>query len=143
MTGNTKDKIISELDKIQQEVREHTEDSRDLLEGMDRDVRRFESMLRMEMGDCKRSGDALEKRLSKLEGVCGRLDGVSESILKIREGTYPIDGAFCMVQTIKISFLYIKSLIMVAKKHVQLIDFGYLSETTFKNSTRKVIVKEY
>lgn len=72
------------------------EDSRDLLDGMDRDVRRFESMLRVEMGDCKRSGDGLEKRLSKLEGVCGRLDGVSESILKIKEGTYPIDGAFCV-----------------------------------------------
>ncbi|XP_070826653.1 EMILIN-1-A-like [Chaetodon trifascialis] len=84
--GNTKDKIISELDKIQQEVTEHIEESRDSLEGMDRDVRRFESTLLVEMGDCKRSGDGLEKRLSKLEGVCGRLDGVSDSILKIREG---------------------------------------------------------
>nr|XP_046254738.1 EMILIN-1-like [Scatophagus argus] len=84
--GNTKDKIISELDKIQQEVREHIEDSRDHLDGMDRDVRRFESTLLVEMGDCKRSSDGLEKRLSKLEGVCGRLDGVSDSILKIKEG---------------------------------------------------------
>lgn len=84
--GNTKDKIISELDKIQQEVTEHIEDSRNHLDGMDRDVRRFESRLLVEMGDCKRSGDGLEKRLSKLEGVCGRLDGVSDSILKIKEG---------------------------------------------------------
>ncbi|KAM9408099.1 EMILIN-1b [Pholidichthys leucotaenia] len=84
--GNTKDKIISELDKIQQEVTEHTEESRDRLDKMDRDVRRFESMILVEMGDCKRSGDGLEKRLSKLEGVCGRLDGVSDSILKIKEG---------------------------------------------------------
>lgn len=84
--GNTKDKIISELDKIQQEVTEHIEDSRDRLDGMERDVRRFESTLLVEMGDCKRSGDGLEKRLSKLEGVCGRLDGVSDSILKIKEG---------------------------------------------------------
>lgn len=84
--GNTKDKIISELDKIQQEVTEHIEDSRDRLDGMDGDVRRFENTLLVEMGDCKRSGDGLEKRLSKLEGVCGRLDGVSDSILKIKEG---------------------------------------------------------
>ncbi|TKS65056.1 EMILIN-1 Elastin microfibril interface-located protein 1 [Collichthys lucidus] len=84
--GNTKDKIISELDKIQQEVTEHVEDSRDRLDGMDRDVRRFENTLLVEMGDCKRSGDGLEKRLSKLEGVCGRLDGVSDSILKIKDG---------------------------------------------------------
>ncbi|TKS65050.1 EMILIN-1 Elastin microfibril interface-located protein 1 [Collichthys lucidus] len=86
LTGNTKDKIISELDKIQQEVTEHVEDSRDRLDGMDRDVRRFENTLLVEMGDCKRSGDGLEKRLSKLEGVCGRLDGVSDSILKIKDG---------------------------------------------------------
>lgn len=49
----------------------------------------------MEMGDCKRSGDGLEKRLSKLEGVCGRLDGVSDSIHKIKEGIVHINGAFC------------------------------------------------
>lgn len=65
---------------------EHVEDSRDRLDGMDRDVRRFENTLLVEMGDCKRSGDGLEKRLSKLEGVCGRLDGVSDSILKIKDG---------------------------------------------------------
>ncbi|CAJ1049968.1 EMILIN-1-like [Xyrichtys novacula] len=84
--GNTKDKIISELDKIQEEVTEHIEDSRERLDGMDKDVRRFESTLLVEMGDCRRSGDGLEKRLSKLEGVCGRLDSVSDSILKIKEG---------------------------------------------------------
>ncbi|XP_029283568.1 EMILIN-1-like isoform X2 [Cottoperca gobio] len=84
--GNTKDKIISELDKIQQEVTEHIEESHERLHGMERDIRRFESTVLVEMGDCKRSGDGLEKRLSKLEGVCGRLDGVSDSILNIKEG---------------------------------------------------------
>ncbi|CDQ96460.1 unnamed protein product, partial [Oncorhynchus mykiss] len=84
--GNTKDKIISELDKIQQEVTEHIEKSRDRLDGVDRDVRRFESTLVVEVGDCKRSGDGLEKRLFKMEGVCGRLDGVSDSLQRIKEG---------------------------------------------------------
>lgn len=84
--GNTKDKIISELDKIQQEVAEHIEESRERWDGVDRDVRRFENTVVVEMGDCKRSGDGLEKRLSKLEGVCGRLDGVSDSISQIKEG---------------------------------------------------------
>ncbi|CAK6983240.1 EMILIN-1-like [Scomber scombrus] len=84
--GNTKDKIISELDKIQQEVTEHTEESRDRLDGLHRDVRRFETMLLLETADCKRSSDGLEKRLTKMEDVCGRLDGVSESISKIRDG---------------------------------------------------------
>lgn len=84
--GNTKDKIISELDKIQQEVREHVEDSRDGMDEVGRDVRRLESFLLVEIGDCRRSGDGLEKRLSKLEGVCGRLDGVSDSIVKLNQG---------------------------------------------------------
>ncbi|XP_041710519.1 EMILIN-1 [Coregonus clupeaformis] len=84
--GNTKDKIISELDKIQQEVTEHIEKSRDRFDGVDRDVRRFERTLVVEVGDCKRSGDGLEKRLSKMEGVCGRLDGVSNSLQRIKEG---------------------------------------------------------
>lgn len=86
LTGNTKDKIISELDKIQQEVREHVEDSRDAVDGVGRDVQRLESFLLVEIGDCRRSGDGLEKRLSKLEGVCGRLDGVSDSIAKLNQG---------------------------------------------------------
>lgn len=76
-------------------MREHVEDSRDIVEGMDRDVRRFESMLLLEVGGCKKSGDGLEKRLSKLEGFCGRLDGVSESILKIKEGMIPSAWCFC------------------------------------------------
>ncbi|XP_068616367.1 EMILIN-1b [Brachionichthys hirsutus] len=84
--GNTKDKIISELDKIQQDVREHVEDSRDRLDGMDRDVRRFKDTLLMEVADCKRSGDGVDKRLSTLEGVFGKLDSVSDSVGKIKEG---------------------------------------------------------
>uniref|UniRef100_A0A672FZE6 Elastin microfibril interfacer 1 n=1 Tax=Salarias fasciatus TaxID=181472 RepID=A0A672FZE6_SALFA len=84
--GNTKDKIISELDKIQQEVMEHQEDSRDRMDRADRDLRWLERSLLVETGECRKSGDGLEKRLSKLEGVCGRLDGVSESVLKVREG---------------------------------------------------------
>ncbi|XP_024911622.1 EMILIN-1-like, partial [Cynoglossus semilaevis] len=84
--GNTKDKIISELDKIQLEVTEHTEDTRDRLEDLNRDLQRLENTVVSDLGDCKRSGDGLEKRLSKLEGVCGRLDSVSESVVKIKEG---------------------------------------------------------
>ncbi|XP_030630719.1 EMILIN-1b [Chanos chanos] len=84
--GNTKDKIISEIDKIQQEVTEHIEDSKMRFDSVDRDIRRFGSNVVVEMGDCKRSGDGLEKRLSKLEGVCSRLDSVSDSLRRIKEG---------------------------------------------------------
>uniref|UniRef100_A0A672SEG5 EMILIN-1-like n=1 Tax=Sinocyclocheilus grahami TaxID=75366 RepID=A0A672SEG5_SINGR len=84
--GNTKDKIISEIDKIQQEMTEHIEDSRIRFDNVDRDVRRFGNNFVVEMGDCKRTGDGLDKRLSKLEVVCGRLDSVSDNLQKIKEG---------------------------------------------------------
>lgn len=62
------------------------EDSRDHLDRMEQRVRQFERMLLVDTADCRRSEDMLEKRLSKLEGVCGRLDGVSNSIHKFRDG---------------------------------------------------------
>ncbi|XP_043959682.1 EMILIN-1b isoform X2 [Gambusia affinis] len=99
--GNTKDKIISELDKIQQEVTEHVQRSQEQLDRTDRDVRRLESMLVAEMGDCRRSGDGLEKRLSKLEGVCARLDGVSDSISKVKEGlNHHVSGLWSHVSSL-------------------------------------------
>ncbi|XP_056624229.1 EMILIN-1b isoform X1 [Triplophysa dalaica] len=80
--GNTKDKIISEIDKIQQEMTEHIEDSRIRFDNVDRDVRRYV----VEMGNCKRGGDGLDKRLSKLEMFFGRLDSVSDNLQKIKDG---------------------------------------------------------
>ena len=59
------------------------EDSRGLWDGTAQDLRRLEGAL----DECGRSGEGLEKRLSKLEGVCGRLDGVSHSVDKIKEGS--------------------------------------------------------
>ncbi|KAM9465940.1 EMILIN-1b [Clarias gariepinus] len=78
--GNTKDKIISELDKIQQEVTEHIEDSKQRFDNIDRDIKRFGHNF------VERTGNGLEKRITKLEGVCGRLDSVSENLQKIKEG---------------------------------------------------------
>lgn len=75
-------------------MREHIEDRRDNLEGMEGDIRRLENMLLVEMGDCKKSGDGLEKRLSKLEDVSGRLDGVFDSIIKLKEGRVGMDLAY-------------------------------------------------
>lgn len=62
------------------------EESRDYRDRMNQDVHRFKNMLLVEMAECRRSGDGLEKRLSNLEGVCGRLTRVSDTIDKIREG---------------------------------------------------------
>ncbi|KAG7461135.1 hypothetical protein MATL_G00206720 [Megalops atlanticus] len=84
--SNTKDKIISEIDKIQQEVTEHIEDSKGRFDHVDREIIRFGNNFMVEMGDCKRSGDGLEKRISKMEAVCGRLDSLSEGLQKIKDG---------------------------------------------------------
>lgn len=61
------------------------------LEGVERNIRRFESVLLLEVGDCKKSADGLEKRLSKLEDVSGRLDGVFDSIVQMKEGSVDTD----------------------------------------------------
>ncbi|KAI1895854.1 hypothetical protein AGOR_G00111050 [Albula goreensis] len=84
--SNTKDRIFSEIDKIQQEVTRHVEDSRGRLDHFDREIRRFGNNLVVEMGDCRRSGEGLDKRIDKLEGVCGRLDSVTDSLRRIKEG---------------------------------------------------------
>ncbi|KAJ8410302.1 hypothetical protein AAFF_G00202830 [Aldrovandia affinis] len=84
--SNTKDKIISEIDKIQQEVNEHIEDSKGRFDHVGQEITRFGNNFMVEMGDCRRSGDGLEKRLSKLENVCGRLDSVTDGLQKIKEG---------------------------------------------------------
>ncbi|KAL4630433.1 EMILIN-1-like [Arapaima gigas] len=84
--SNTKDKIISEIDKIQLEMSEHNEDSKSRFDQVSREIHRFGNNFMVEMNDCKRSGEGLEKRLSKMEDVCGRLDSVSDSLQKIKEG---------------------------------------------------------
>lgn len=57
------------------------------LAGVERNIRRVESVLLLEMAGCKKSADWLEKRLSKLEDVSGRLDGVLRSIVQMKEGS--------------------------------------------------------
>ncbi|KAM4694603.1 EMILIN-1 [Discoglossus pictus] len=69
-----KEKIISEINKIQQEVTEHIEYNR-----------KFVSTVHDETQDCRRSSAGLEDRVSKLENVCVQLDTVSGSLHKIKE----------------------------------------------------------
>ncbi|KAJ8290590.1 hypothetical protein GJAV_G00014950, partial [Gymnothorax javanicus] len=84
--SNTKDRIFSEIDKIQQEMTRHLEDSRSRMEHVDHEIRRFTNTFVVEMGDCRRSSDGLEKRISKVEDVCGRLNSVTDGLQKIKDG---------------------------------------------------------
>lgn len=82
----SKDKIYSELDQIHEDLTKHKEDSKESFDDIGRDISSFNSNVMIEMGECKRSQDGLEKRILKIEGVCNRLDLLSENIHRIKDG---------------------------------------------------------
>ncbi|KAG8431781.1 hypothetical protein GDO86_019953 [Hymenochirus boettgeri] len=83
--GTTKDKIISEINKIQEDVTDHIEDNTEKLDNVQKEIKRFESTVLEETQGCRRSMGGLEDRVSKLENVCVKLDTVSGSLHKIKE----------------------------------------------------------
>ncbi|XP_071383742.1 EMILIN-1-A-like [Centroberyx affinis] len=83
---NTNDDIMTEVDKVQKELTEHVDDSKLRFGGLDKEIQIIRSNYVTEVGECRRSSDGLEKRLSKMEGVCGRLDSFSDSLQRIKEG---------------------------------------------------------
>ncbi|XP_067273888.1 EMILIN-1-A isoform X2 [Pseudorasbora parva] len=78
----SKDNIYSELDQIQDHFNKHKEDSKGRFDV----ISSFNSNLMIEMGECKLSREGLDKRLSKLEGVCSRLDSLSVNLQTIKDG---------------------------------------------------------
>ncbi|XP_005371402.1 EMILIN-1 [Microtus ochrogaster] len=72
--GATKDRIISEINRLQQEATEHVTESEE----------RFRSLEegQAQAGQCP----SLEGRLGRLEGVCERLDTVAGGLQGLREG---------------------------------------------------------
>lgn len=72
--GATKDSIISEINRLQQEATEHVTESEE----------RFRSLEegQAQAGQCP----SLEGRLGRLEGVCERLDTVAGGLQGLREG---------------------------------------------------------
>ncbi|KAF1376316.1 hypothetical protein PFLUV_G00210240 [Perca fluviatilis] len=83
---NTKGDLISEVDNLQKELTEHVDDSKIRFGGLEKEIQIIRSNYVTEVGECRRSSDGLERRLSKLEGVCGHLDSFSDSLERIREG---------------------------------------------------------
>ncbi|XP_077076912.1 EMILIN-1-A [Siphateles boraxobius] len=76
------DKINSDLDQIEDDFNKHKDDSKERFDG----ISSFNSNLMIEMGECKLSREGLDKRLSKLEGVCSRLDSLSVNLQTIKDG---------------------------------------------------------
>ncbi|XP_036922631.1 EMILIN-1 [Sturnira hondurensis] len=72
--GATKDRIISEINRLQQEATEHVMESEERFRGLEEGQARA--------GQCP----SLEGRLGRLEGVCERLDTVAGGLQGLREG---------------------------------------------------------
>ncbi|XP_041661750.1 EMILIN-1a [Cheilinus undulatus] len=83
---NTKDNILSEVDNLQKELTDHVDDSKTRFGNLGKEIREIRSNFVTEIGECRRSSDGLDQRLTKLEGVCDRFDSFSDSLVKIREG---------------------------------------------------------
>ncbi|XP_070781878.1 EMILIN-1-A [Enoplosus armatus] len=83
---NTKDTIISEVDNLQKELTDHVDDSKIRFGSLGKEIQIIRSNYVTEVGECRRSSDGLDRRLSKLEGVCGRFDSFSDSLERIKEG---------------------------------------------------------
>uniref|UniRef100_A0A8D2KFE0 EMILIN-1 n=1 Tax=Urocitellus parryii TaxID=9999 RepID=A0A8D2KFE0_UROPR len=72
--GATKDSIISEINRLQQEATEHATESEERFRGLEEG--------QAQAGQCP----SLEGRLGRLEGVCERLDTVAGGLQGLREG---------------------------------------------------------
>lgn len=84
--STTKDRIIAEINRVQQEVTEHVGESAERFQGLGREIHQFGSSLQVEASDCRRASGGLAERLGKLEGTCGQLEDVAGSLRKIKEG---------------------------------------------------------
>ncbi|KAL7388522.1 hypothetical protein ABVT39_015629 [Epinephelus coioides] len=83
---NTKDNIVSEVDNLQKELTDHVDDSKIRFGSLGKEIKIIRSNYVTEIGECRRSSDGLDRRLSKLEEVCTRLDSFSDSLERIKEG---------------------------------------------------------
>ncbi|KAK3542633.1 hypothetical protein QTP86_031327 [Hemibagrus guttatus] len=82
--GTTKNNMFSQINKIQEELDEHIEDSQEQFKNIRHDIQKFNSSLLEQMGECKHAGEGLQKRLLKMENVCGRLESLSENLQQIK-----------------------------------------------------------
>lgn len=71
---------------MQKDLTEHIDDSEIRFSTMGKDIQIIRNNHVTEMGECRRGSDGLDRRLSKLEGVCGRFDSFSDSLEMIKDG---------------------------------------------------------
>lgn len=84
--SNSNENIFSELDNLQKELTDHIDDATIRFGSLGKEIQVINQNYLTEVGECRRSSDGLDRRLSKLEGVCGRFDSFSETLERIKEG---------------------------------------------------------
>lgn len=77
---------LFKVTNLQNELTEHIEDTKTRFGNLDKEIHIFRNNYVTEVQECRRSSDGLDQRLSKLEGVCVRLDSFSDSLERIKEG---------------------------------------------------------
>ncbi|KAA8583449.1 hypothetical protein FQN60_015995, partial [Etheostoma spectabile] len=100
------------VDNLQKELTEHVDDSKIRFGDLQKEIQIIRSNYVTEVGECWRSGDGLERRLSKLEGVCQHLDSFSDSLDRIREGlNRHVSGLWSCVNGLNVTVLSHRDLI--------------------------------
>ncbi|XP_017287860.1 EMILIN-1a [Kryptolebias marmoratus] len=80
------DNTISEVTDLKNEMAEHIDDAKLQFGNLNKEIHIIRNNYVTDVRECRRSSDGLDQRLSKLEGVCVRLDSFSDSLGRIREG---------------------------------------------------------
>uniref|UniRef100_A0A8C7YF19 Elastin microfibril interfacer 1a n=1 Tax=Oryzias sinensis TaxID=183150 RepID=A0A8C7YF19_9TELE len=83
---NSKDRISSEVTNLQEKLTEHIDESKIHFGGLGKEIQLIRSNYITEVEGCRQSSEGLDRRLSELEGVCGRLDSFSDSLERIKDG---------------------------------------------------------
>uniref|UniRef100_A0A8C6X024 Elastin microfibril interfacer 1a n=1 Tax=Neogobius melanostomus TaxID=47308 RepID=A0A8C6X024_9GOBI len=82
----TNQNILTEVDQLEKELTDHLDDSKIRFGNLGKEIEILNRNYVTVEGECRRSSDGLDRRLSKLEGVCGRFDSFSDTLAKIKEG---------------------------------------------------------
>ncbi|XP_072436266.1 EMILIN-1b [Chiloscyllium punctatum] len=80
------DRLITDISRIQEELTGHIEDSNNKFINFQNELAKFNGHMVVEIAECRESSEGLDHRVSKLENICVKLDSVSQSLEKIKEG---------------------------------------------------------
>lgn len=84
--SNSNRNILTEVDQLDKDLTDHLDDSKIRFGNIGKEIQILNRNYMTEVEECRRSSNGLDRRLSKLEGVCGRFDSFSDTLARIKEG---------------------------------------------------------